>query len=175
MLKLKLQYFGHLMQRVDSLRKSLMLGGIGGRRRRGRRRMRWLDGITDLMDMSVVNSGSWWWTGRPGMLRFMGSQRVRHEWVTELNWLNCPAFPTPLAEDCLFSIVHSCLLHCRLAVGLWAPCSVPVITVCLFLCQYHAALIIILCSFIPSSIFKCSAIVCHEQPGDLKKQQYLFL
>ena len=53
MLKLKLQYFGHLMQRVDSLEKSLMLGGIGGRRRRGRQRMRWLDGITDSMDMNL--------------------------------------------------------------------------------------------------------------------------
>ena len=53
MLKLKLQYFGHLMRRVDSLEKTLMLGGIGGKRRRGRQRMRWLDGITDLMDMSL--------------------------------------------------------------------------------------------------------------------------
>ena len=53
MLKLKLQYFGHLMQRVDSLEKTLMLGGTGGRRRRGRQRMRWLDGITDLMDVSL--------------------------------------------------------------------------------------------------------------------------
>ena len=53
MLKLKLQYFGHLMRRVDSLEKILMLGGIGGRRRRGRQRMRWVDGITDLMDMSL--------------------------------------------------------------------------------------------------------------------------
>ena len=53
MLKLRLQYFGHLMQRADSLEKTLMLGGIGGRRRRGRPRMRWLDGITDLMDMSL--------------------------------------------------------------------------------------------------------------------------
>ena len=53
MLQLKLQYFGHLMQRVDSLEKTLMLGGIGGKRRRGRQRMRWLDGITDLMHMSL--------------------------------------------------------------------------------------------------------------------------
>ena len=53
MLKLKLQYFGHLMRRLDSLEKTLMLGGIGGRRKRGRQRMRWLDGITDLMDMSL--------------------------------------------------------------------------------------------------------------------------
>ena len=53
MLKLKLQYFGHLMRRVDSLEKTLMLGGIRGRRRRGRQRMRWLEGITDLMDMSL--------------------------------------------------------------------------------------------------------------------------
>ena len=85
MLKLKLQYFGHLMWRVDSLEKTLMLGGIGGRRRRGWQRMRWLDGITDSMDMSL-SSRSWWRTGRPGVLRFMGSQRVKHNWVTELNW-----------------------------------------------------------------------------------------
>ena len=57
MLKLKLQYFGHLMQRIDSLEKTLMLGGIGGRKRRGQQRMRWLDGIPDLMDMSL--SGFW--------------------------------------------------------------------------------------------------------------------
>ena len=57
MLKLKLQYFGHLMRRVDSLGKTLMLGGIGGRRRRGRQRMRWLDGISDLMDMGL--GGLW--------------------------------------------------------------------------------------------------------------------
>ena len=59
MLRLKLQYFGHLVRRVDSLEKTLMLGGIGGRRRRGRQRMRWLDGITYSMDMSLCNSGSW--------------------------------------------------------------------------------------------------------------------
>ena len=86
MLKLKLQYFGHLMTRVDSLEKTLMLGGVEGRRRRGRQRMRWLDGITTRWTWVWVNSGSWWWTGRPGLLRFMGSQRVGHDWVTELNW-----------------------------------------------------------------------------------------
>ena len=86
MLKLKLQYFGHLIRRVDSLEKTLMLGGIGGRRRRGRQTMRWLDGITDWMDASLSElRRDWWWTGRPGMLRFMGSQRVGHDWVTKLN------------------------------------------------------------------------------------------
>ena len=86
MLKLKLQYFGHLMWRADLLEKTLILGGIGGRRRRGRLRMRcWM--ASQIWWMWVwVNSGSWWWTGRSGMLQSMGSQRVRHDWANELNW-----------------------------------------------------------------------------------------
>ena len=90
MLKLKLQYFGHLMWRTDSLEKTLMLGKIEGWRRRGWQRMRWLDGITDLWTWVWASSGSWWWTGRPGVLQSMGSQRVRHSWVTTelmINWL----------------------------------------------------------------------------------------
>ena len=86
MLKLKLQYFGHLMQRVDSLEKTLMLGGIEGKKRKGRQRIRWLDGITDSLDMNLRYSGSWWWTWRPGVLRFMGSQKVRYEWASKPNW-----------------------------------------------------------------------------------------
>ena len=86
MLKLKLQYFGHLMQSADSLEKTLMLGGIRGRRRRGDRGWdSWMASLTR-RTWVWVNSGSWWWTGRPGVLRFMGSQRVGHDWVTELNW-----------------------------------------------------------------------------------------
>ena len=86
MLKLKLQSFGPLMQRTDSIEKTLMLGKIEGGRRRGRQRMRWLDGITDSMDMSLSSLWEWWWTGNPGVLQSMGSQRVGDDWATELNW-----------------------------------------------------------------------------------------
>ena len=91
MLKLKLQYSGHLMWRTDSLEKTLMLGKIEGGRRMGQQRMRWLDGITDSMDMSLSSSGSWWWTGRASVLQSVGLQRVGHDRATELNWteLNC--------------------------------------------------------------------------------------
>ena len=94
---LKLQYFGHLMGRASSLEKTLMLGKIEGRRRRGRQKMRWLDGITDSMDRGWdgwmasltrwtwvwVNTRSWWWTGKPGVLQFVGLQKVRYNLANE--------------------------------------------------------------------------------------------
>ena len=101
MLKLKLQYFGYLMRRMDSLEKTLMLGNIEGRRRRDDRE--WDGWMTSPIQWTWVwaSSGSWWWTGRPGMLQFLGSQRVRHDWASELNW----------TEYSIVYMYHSFLIH----------------------------------------------------------------
>ena len=86
MMKLKLQYFGHLMQRTDSFEKFLMLGKIEGRGEGDERGWdSWMASLT-WWTWAWVNSRSWWRTERPGVLRFMGSQRVGHDWATELNW-----------------------------------------------------------------------------------------
>jgi len=85
MLKLKLQYFGHLMQRTDSLEKALMLGKFEGVRRRGWQRMRWWMASLTRWTWVWVNSGSWWWAGRPGVLQSMGLQRVK-DTTEQLNW-----------------------------------------------------------------------------------------
>ena len=79
MLKLKLHFFGHLMRRVDSLEKTLMLGGIGGRRRRGRQRIRWLDGVTDSMDVSLSELREWVRDREAWRAAIMGSQKVGHD------------------------------------------------------------------------------------------------
>ena len=94
-LKLKLQYSGHVMWRADSFEKTLMLGKIvmlgkiEGRWRSGWQRMRWLMASLTQWTWVWVDSGSWWWTGRPGVLYSTGSQRVRNDWVTKLNWTDC--------------------------------------------------------------------------------------
>ena len=112
MLKVKLQYFGHLIWRTDSFEKTLMLGKIEGRRKRGRQRMRcWMASLTR-WTWVWASSGSWWWTGKLGVLQSMGSQRIGHDWVTGLNWTEIPekkrafiSIPLP---------VYSCPIHLRL-------------------------------------------------------------
>ena len=89
MLKLKLQYFGHLMQRADSFEKTMILGKTEGRRRRGQQGVRWLDGITDSMDMGLRKLQR---TGKAGMMQSMGSQRVGHDLVTEQQVRGPPEF-----------------------------------------------------------------------------------
>ena len=87
MLKMKLQYFGHLMRRADSFEKTLVLGGIG-REKDDRGKDGWMASPTQ-WTWVWVNSVNWWWTGRPRVLQFIGSQRVRHDSATELNWIEC--------------------------------------------------------------------------------------
>ena len=86
---------------------TLMLGGIGGKRRRGWQRMRWRMASPTRWTWVWVNSGSWWWTGRPGVLWFMGSQRVRHDWATELNWTEY------LMDSPASAVFRTLCFHCK--------------------------------------------------------------
>ena len=99
MLKLKLQYFGHLMRRVDSLQKTLMLGGIEGRRRRGWQRMRCLDGIIDLMDVSLSELWEMVMDREAWHAAIHGLQRVGHDWTTELNWTELRSWGWGLQDE----------------------------------------------------------------------------
>ena len=100
MLKRKLQYFGHLMRRTDSFEKTLMLGKIEAGEGGDRGWDGWMASPTQCTWV-WVNSGSWWWTGRPGVLQFTGSQRVGLDWVTELNWTET----TNISQQCLNSSI----------------------------------------------------------------------
>ena len=115
-LKLKLQYFGHLMQRADSLEKTLMLGKTEGRRRRRQQRMRLIDGITNSMDMSLKNSGRWWRTGKPGVLQFMGVSKSQ-TWLN--NWTATLDKDIDFPENQFDGII---ILNCYLLLySLWFP------------------------------------------------------
>ena len=135
------------MRRTDSLEKTLMLGKIEGGRRRGWQRMRWLDGITTWWTWVWVNSGSWWWTGRAGMLWFMGSQRVGHDWATDLFWSDL------WLETIL--LLLSCNLHTSFMCGWFSAFTVRLpLLVCL---SFHNFSCFYLWPFLPR---RNSFIIC---------------
>ena len=121
MLKLKLQYFGHLMLNTDSFEKTLMLGkievgGEGDDRGWGS----WMASPTQ-WTWVWVNSGSWWWTGRPGVLHSMGSQRVRHDWATELNWAECNVLEVGKSKIRILAWYLGFLVRALFFICRWIP------------------------------------------------------
>ena len=112
MLKLKLQYFGHLMWRVNSLEKTLMLGGIGGRKRRGRQRMRWLDGSPTRWTWVWVNSRSWWWTGRPWHAAIHGVTKSGTQLSDWTDWLSPALSGMFFTSEPPGKLIHHRMLIC---------------------------------------------------------------
>ena len=152
MLKLKLQYFGHLMRRADSLEKTLMLGGIGaGGEGDDRGWDGWMASLTQWAWV-WVDSWSWWWTGRPGVLQFMGLQRVGHDWATELNWT--PPFWIFLTSRSPQNIQWS---SWRYAVDL-LQLSIPWIAV--YTRQSHSYCLTHFPPFLPWCPYICSLCLC---------------
>ena len=137
MLKLKLQYFGHLMQRADSFEKTLMLRKIEGRKRRAERGWDgWMASLTRWIWV-WMDSGSWWWTGRPGVLQFMGSQRVGHDWATEPNWVSklLNVFGSE-ANPSILLRPWSCILPIKLLCPHWISHSSK-FCICLYYRLHH--------------------------------------
>ena len=120
MLKLKLPFSVHLIRRADSWEKTLVLRKIEGKRR-GRQRMRWLDGITNSMDMNFSNSGRWWRTGKPGVLQFMGLQRVWHKLQTEQQQCLCSHHNYKSIQHSHNSEILFLLIAPNLAIGIQWP------------------------------------------------------
>ena len=156
MLKLKLQYFGHLMRRVDSLEKTLMLGGIGaGGEGDARGWDGWMASRTR-WTWVWANSGSWWWTGRPGVLQFMGSQRVEHNWVTELNWTELVEHWHQFSPSLMIGLLSFCWAHDNSL-----PCSL------VRLCAHHLvnSCVLFLGLFLPGYV--------HEFPWNIPPSHWL--
>ena len=122
MLKLKLQYFGHLMWRTDSSEKTLMLGKVeGGGRRDDTAWDSWMASLTRWIWV-WADSGSWWWTGKPGVLQSTGLQRVKHDWVTELKWAPQGKRESK-SSQLLEHAVQNIRLLCLKIAGVYLPCE----------------------------------------------------